>query len=168
MAISDRKTPEFSLEQLEHALAEIEDLYISCRTPPWILDGKTLKHLKQEGALAGDKLQFAVKRNWLQRAAADSNYTSLTLDQKLIYRNLNKKKNLEWTDDLISFTSESGVPVEIRIVDRKDPLFEHLDTAFHYNQIFPLRKPYKKGDVQPQDFYFSVPARWREQVRLYE
>lgn len=140
-----------SLNDLENSLAEIEQLYLDCRTMPWCLNGNTLKYLKVDGALDGEKLEFAVPETWM-------NYPEGSMERRHMLRELNKKQDFKWQGNMITFTSRVGIPIEVTLIPRGNEYFEHIDTAFFYNNVFPV---YIGKDVIPIDFQFSVPARWK-------
>src|SRR3990167_8706495 len=120
MALPDKHhtKEEIPLRALESALAEVEDLYIDSRQMPSFLVGQTLKSLMTDGVLAVNKIEVAIVDSW--------QLDPMNGDTKTFNRALAKKKDLVREDEKITFTSESGVPVEMIIVIRKSDLYNRF------------------------------------------
>lgn len=103
----------FTVEELEAALVEAERDFDSAVLRVMLL-GETLRSIKEDDLLKGDKIELGVLRQRLTREV----------------RGWFKEFGYRVSDGLI--TKEfNGVPIEIKVIKKHYPFFEHLDSVLY-------------------------------------
>lgn len=153
-----QKAPQsvFTLRQMEHSLMEASRLFEDSFLPVPFLVGDTLRPLvdqdKVEMGLDFSILELAI----LKRELGTPGQSMYRHAQK-IFGNYCQKFNgdLFWGDDKITYTSISKIPVEINLIERNTPYFEH-PTSLMYSWIFPDLKDFEK-QMFLADGLFRIP-----------
>src|SRR3989344_462399 len=121
------ETSDYSLQELESALAEIDLLNELAMIYPVIaFVGRTLQSV-MNGTLEGNKLEFGVLRGAL--------FSPNTGSQRHIVKLFTEKmKDFEWGDSALTCKASNGVPIIIKIYDKHNRFFKHMDQYF-YNYV---------------------------------
>ena len=120
-------TKEFSVDELNKALFDFEDLMERCMTPFFLL-GDTGKDIIDGFLLRGSKVEVGFKAGEL---------TEMVLSTIETYKGIKLDKNQgKWT----YFVDE--VPVEVTIITKKYKFFEFPNTIFYWGGDYKLPNPY--------------------------
>jgi hypothetical protein len=122
-------TKEFSIDELNKALFDFEDLMERCQTP-FFLIGDTGKGILDGFLLRGDKVEVAFKASQL---------TDMVISTIDTYKGVKLSRETgKWT----YFVDE--VPVEVTIITKKYKFFENPDSTFYFGENYWLPNPYTK------------------------
>ena len=122
-------TKEFSVDELNKALFDFEDLMERCLTPFYVM-GDSGMGIKEGFLLRGDKVEVGVKASELTDMVLSTieTYKVVKLD----------KEQKKWT----YYVDE--VPVEVTIIHRDYNFFKHPESKFYWGGNYLLPNPYDK------------------------
>lgn len=122
-------TKVFSIDELNKALFDFEDLMERCQTP-FFLIGDSGKDVLDGFLLRGNKVEVAFKASQL---------TDMVISTINTYKGVTLTRDTgKWT----YFVDE--VPVEVTIITKKYKFFENPDSIFYWGENYWLPNPYAK------------------------
>jgi len=116
-------TKEFSVDQLNKALFDFEDVMERAMCPFLVLGGSAID-LHDKYNLRGDKVEVGIKALCL---------TDMVISTLKTYRDLDIKKE----DKGFSYEVD-GVPVEVKIIHKKYKFFENPQMVFYWGGDYQL------------------------------
>ena len=127
---------QFSLEELNTALRDIQDLLDRCVIQCMPL-GDTAKGIR-EGKLFGDKIQIGIKKRYLTREVRNTIYGFIN---KAFERGYSKTMLIDLDKDNIIKYDVGGVPIDIKIIERNYSFFKNLEPLVYNYDDFWLPNP---------------------------
>ena len=121
---------------LDKALREVYDLFESLSLKPLLL-GETAKSVKDRYAM-GDKIIVGIKALELTRNARSIIMTRL---RKYFERGISKTMLFEPDESNLISYDFAGVPIEIKVIQRKYSFFKHPDQIMYNFDEFLLPNP---------------------------
>lgn len=123
-------------EALEKALREIYDLFESLALRPLLLH-ETARSVKA-GQITGDKLTIGIKALELTRNNRSIIFTRL---RKYFDRGISKTLTFEPDFEHVISYDFAGVPIEIKVIERKYSFFKHPDMIIYKLDEYLLPNP---------------------------
>ena len=128
-----------SVMVLNKALREVYDLFESLNLKPLLL-GETAKSVKNK-YVTGDKIIVGIKALELTRNARSIIMTRL---RKYFERGISKTMLFEPDESNLISYDFAGVPIEIKVIQRKYSFFKHPDQIMYNFDEFLLPNPIER------------------------